>query len=78
MGYRARRMQRDEPEIDIERVYVMACRAHKLYRARTELIDIFKMIDQLDEMLPRVKQSVMGKLAVSSSKAISGRSGPLS
>eukprot|EP00353_Schmidingerella_taraikaensis_P009226 CAMPEP_0185569100 /NCGR_PEP_ID=MMETSP0434-20130131/1836_1 /TAXON_ID=626734 ORGANISM="Favella taraikaensis, Strain Fe Narragansett Bay" /NCGR_SAMPLE_ID=MMETSP0434 /ASSEMBLY_ACC=CAM_ASM_000379 /LENGTH=71 /DNA_ID=CAMNT_0028183787 /DNA_START=2812 /DNA_END=3027 /DNA_ORIENTATION=- len=56
----------------------MACRAHKLFRARAELIDIFKMIDALEEMLPRVKQSVMGKLAVSSSKAVSSRSGPLS
>ena len=56
----------------------MACRAHKLHRARAELIDIFKMIDALEEMLPRVKQMVLGQLAHSSSKGISGRSAPIS
>lgn len=65
MGYRAKRMQRDETQIDIERVYVMACRAHKLHRARNELVSIFKSICELEELLPRVKQLVMAKLASS-------------
>lgn len=78
MGYRARRMQRDDKQIDIERVYVMSCRAHKLHRARNELIKIFKMIKQLEDMLPRVKQLVMGKIAQQSSqKDPSIRNGPV-
>lgn len=41
----------------------MTCRAHKLYRARNELIVIIKGICELEALLPRVKQLVMGKLA---------------
>ena len=38
MGYRAQRMLRDESQITVERIYVLACRAHKLHRARIELV----------------------------------------
>ena len=55
MGYRARRMQRDDTQIDLERVYVMACRAHKLHRARNDLINVFRMINQVESILPNVK-----------------------
>ena len=76
MGYRARRMQRDGAQIDLERVYIMSCRAHKLHRARGDLIKIFRMIDQVEDILPRVKQLVMAKIAQqSSSKVHSSRSG---
>ena len=55
MGYRVARMQREESEVTIERVYVLACRAHKLHRARIELVTIFDQIVQLEEMLPKLK-----------------------
>ena len=51
MGYRATRMERDESQIDIERVYVMTCRAHKLHRARKDLVEIFLMIQKFEALL---------------------------
>ena len=68
MGYRAKRMKRDESLIDLERVYVMTCRAHKLHRARIELVAIFKSISELEELLPMVKELVMSKLAKTTEK----------
>ena len=70
MGYRVNRMMRDESEIDIERVYVMACRAHKLHRARIDLVGIFDLIIQLEDKLPRIKQLIMNRLARSSNKVL--------
>ena len=67
MGYRCARMLREENDVTMERVYVLACRAHKLHRARIELVNIFDHIIQLEDMLPKVKQMVMSKLAVSQS-----------
>lgn len=66
MGNRVDRMRREESLIDTERVYVLVCRAHKLYRARIDLIRIFDSIIQLEEMLPKLKKLVMSKLAGSS------------
>ena len=66
MGYRVSRMQRNEEQIDIERVYVMVCRTHKLHRARIELINIFELIIKIEDILPKVKQMIMSKLRVSS------------
>lgn len=62
MGYRADRMQRDESQVNIERVYVMACRAHKLHRARIDLISIFEQIIMFEEKLPKLKQLIMSNL----------------
>ena len=50
-------------------MYVLACRAHKLHRARIELVNIFDQIVQLEEMLPKLKQLIMSKLAGSALKA---------
>ena len=66
MGYRVARMQREESQINIERVYVMTCRAHKLHRARMELINIFDGITQIEELLPKLKRRIMSKLTDSS------------
>ena len=63
-------MLRDESQIDIERVYVMACRAHKLHRARIDLLGIFENIIQLEDKLPRVKRLILSKLARSSNKVL--------
>ena len=49
MGYRVQRMKREESQINIERVYVLACRAHKLHRARIDLLNIFDHIIQFEE-----------------------------
>ena len=65
MGYRAERMGRDDSQINVERVYVLACRAHKLQRSRVELINIFENIIKMEEALPRVKQVIMNKLMAS-------------
>lgn len=62
MGYRVGRMKREDEDINIERVYVMACRAHKLHRARVDLIGIFDQVMQFEEMLPKVKELIMRKL----------------
>ena len=66
MGYRVERMRREESLIDLERVWTLLCRAHKLYRARIDVISILDSIIQLEEMLPKVKQQIMSKLAGSS------------
>jgi hypothetical protein len=65
MGYRADRMQREESQLNIERVYVMACRAHKLHRARIELISIFEQIILFEEKLPKLKHLIMSNLMAS-------------
>ena len=71
MGYRAARMEREESQIDVKRVYVMVCRAHKLHRARIELINIFDLIIQLEDLLPRVKSLIMSKLTSQSLRSAS-------
>ena len=63
MGYRVERMRREESQIDIERVYTLVCRAHKLYRARIDLVSIFDSIIQFEALLPKVKQQIICKLA---------------
>ena len=65
MSYRAERMGRGDNQINVERVYVLACRAHKLHRSRVELINIFENIIKMEEALPRVKQVIMNKLMAS-------------
>ena len=74
MGYRVARMQREESQINIERVYVMTCRAHKLHRARMELINIFDGITQIEELLPKLKRRIMSKLTDSSVRGSFGAS----
>lgn len=68
MGYRAARMQRDEGQINVERVYVLVCRAHKLQRVRIELVNIFDLIVHFGELLPKIKQSVIRNLSRTGSK----------
>ena len=75
MGYRVDRMRREESQIDIERVYTLVCRAHKLYRARIDLVSIFDSIIQLEEMLPKVKKLIMSEISGSSVIKGSGTSG---
>ena len=67
MGYRVGRMKRDDTEINIERVYVMACRAHKLHRARIELISIFDHVVKFEQMLPRIREQILRRLTDSAS-----------
>lgn len=41
LGCRLGRMQRRDEDKTLDRIYVLACRAHKLYKAREQLIQIF-------------------------------------
>ena len=56
LGYRLDRMQRDENQKNLDRIYVLACRAHKLYKARQSLIQIFSQIVHLRQEMPIVKK----------------------
>ena len=59
LGYRIDRMQRDESQKNLERCYVLACRAHKLYKARQTLISIFSQIVYLRQEMPIVKKQLL-------------------
>lgn len=70
LGYRFTRMLREDNELNLERVYTLACRAHKLFRARSELVSIFEQILRFERELPHAKQQIMTHLQRSSRKAI--------
>lgn len=44
LGSRAKRMIREANAKTVERIFVLACRAHKVYRARSDLVSIFKLV----------------------------------
>ena len=49
LGCRLGRMQRSDGEKTLDRIYILACRAHKLYKAREQLIQIFSQIGELKQ-----------------------------
>ena len=55
LGGRLGRMKRNDDEKTLDRIYVLACRAHKLYKAREQLIVIFSQIVDLRQEMVQVK-----------------------
>ena len=55
LGGRLGRMQRSDDEKTLDRIYVLACRAQKLYKAREQLIVIFSQIVDLRREMAQVK-----------------------
>ena len=56
LGSRSKRMLRDDDAKTIDRIYVLACRAHKVYRARADLINIFKLVHKAEVEIPKARK----------------------
>jgi len=63
LGYRFQRMKKQEHDKNLDRIYVLACRARKLHKSRDELIRIFRLVLRFEKTVPKLRQFLITSLA---------------